>query len=278
MMRRWLDQILPAGSWHGWMVDVAEGGLKIAIAVIVFLVLRRLVLRALQSVLLPILTRASGEDLTAVSRLKTLEGLARSSATYILLFGVVVTLLQSFNIQVTTLLAGAGVAGLALSFGAQRLVRDVLTGFFLLLDDQFRVGEVVSLMGIPGMAQANGTVLEMGLRTTRMADLSGKLVTISNGDIGAVINHSRGPVTATVEVGVPADVQLSQVREAMAALSLPDELFDGSAAVEGVTALEATRMVVRIAAPARAGRAPEAEMALRQAAGEALRQRGIEIR
>ena len=277
-MRRWLDQILPTGSWHGWMVDVAEGGLKIAIAIIVFLVLRRLVLRALESVLLPILTRASGEDPTAVSRLKTLEGLARSSATYILLFGVVVTLLQSFNIQVTTLLAGAGVAGLALSFGAQRLVRDVLTGFFLLLEDQFRVGEVVSLMGIPGMAQANGTVLEMGLRTTRMTDLSGKLITISNGDIGAVINHSRGPVTATVEVGVPADVQLAQVREAMAALSLPEELFEGPAAVEGVTALEATRMVVRVAAPARAGRAPEAEMALRQAAGEALRQRGIEIR
>ena len=277
-MRRWLDQIIPSGSWHGWLVDISDGSLKILIAVVVFLVLRRLALRGLQSILLPLLTRASGEDLTAVSRVKTLEGLARSSTTYVLLFLVLVTLLQSFNIQVTTLLAGAGVAGLALSFGAQRLVRDVLTGFFLLLEDQFRVGEVVSLMGIPGMAQANGTVLEMGLRTTRMLDLSGKLITVSNGDIGAVINHSRGPVTATVDVGIPADAQLTEVREALAGLSLPQELFAGPAALEGVTALEATRVVVRIAAPAQAGRAPEAEMVLRQSAGEALRQRGIEIR
>ncbi|MGV3721664.1 MAG: SUMF1/EgtB/PvdO family nonheme iron enzyme, partial [Actinomycetota bacterium] len=84
---------------------------------------------------------------------RTLEGLARSTTTYALLFLTVVTLLNSVGVPVATLLTGAGVAGLALSFGAQRVVRDVLTGAFILVEDQFRVGEVVTLVLTAGLPQ-----------------------------------------------------------------------------------------------------------------------------
>lgn len=277
-MRDWLNRTLPAGPWHLWLVDSVNAAAAVVLAALMYFLLRWVLLRAVQTLMLPLLARAEREGETSAARLRTLQGLALSSITYTLLFVAVVTLLGQAGVNVSAILAGAGVAGLAFSFGAQRLVRDVLTGFFLLLEDQFRVGEIVTLIGLPGMMQANGTVLDMGLRTTRLRDTTGKLVTVSNGDIGAVVNHSRGPITAAVELGVPAEVAIDRIREIMVALDLPADRFSGPAELRGVTALEAGKVVVRIAAPAQPGKAPEAELALRQAAGEALRRAGVEIR
>jgi small conductance mechanosensitive channel len=277
-MRDWLDRIIPSGVWHTGLVSAADLSWKVLLTLALFLAFRWLALRALTAVMLPLAGRARRENGASLARLQTLEGLARSWITYLLLFLAAVTLLNQVGVNVATILAGAGVAGLALSFGAQRLVRDVLTGFFLLLEDQFRVGEVVTLVGTAGLPQFTGTVLEMGLRITRIQDVAGKVVTLGNGDIAAVINHSRGPITAAVEVGVTNEAPLSQVSATVQAVSLPDELFAGPAVVQGIAALEGERMVVRVAAPARPGKAPEAELALRQAVGEALRRDEIAIR
>jgi small conductance mechanosensitive channel len=277
-MREWLENTIPRGLWHSWAVEGSEAALKVLLAIWLFVVLRWIVLRAIDTVMRPLLARAQREGETSTARLRTLEGLARSSITYVLLFVTGVTLLSHFDVNVAAILASAGVAGLALSFGAQRLVRDLLTGIFILLEDQFRVGEVVTLVLGPGLPQMNGTILEMGLRITRLEDISGKLVSVANGDIIAVINHHRGPVTATVEIGIDANASIDRVRELTADLSLPDDLFTGPASVQGVTALEAGKMVVRVAAPGRPGRAPDAELVLRQAVGEALRKAEVEIR
>lgn len=277
-MKKWLETMIGGGPWHAWAVETVEAGYKVLLATLLFLVARWLILRTIQAVMLPLLARAQREGESHVFRLRTLEGLARSTTTYALLFLTVVTLLNSVGVPVATLLTGAGVAGLALSFGAQRVVRDVLTGAFILIEDQFRVGEVVTLVLAAGLPQLNGTILEMGLRTTRLQDLSKKQVSVGNGDIVVVINHNRGPITATVEIGVPPDASLDRLRELAGEAVLPEELFTGPALIEGVTALEATRMVVRIAAPARPGRAPEAELFLRQALGDTLRKAEVEIR
>ncbi|HEU4754712.1 MAG TPA: mechanosensitive ion channel family protein, partial [Armatimonadota bacterium] len=95
------------------------------IAALLFLLFRWLAVRALNAVMRPLLARAGRESDTGAARLKTLHGLAGSAVTYVLLFVAVVTLLGQVGINVAAILAGAGVAGLALSFGAQRLVRDV---------------------------------------------------------------------------------------------------------------------------------------------------------
>lgn len=277
-MRDWLENAISAGPWHARAVDASEAALKVLLAVFLFFLVRWLALRSIDAVMGPLQARARREGDTSLARLRTLEGLARSSITYVLLFVTGVTLLSHFNVNVAAILASAGVAGLALSFGAQRLVRDVLTGFFILLEDQFRIGEVVTLVLGPGLPQLNGTILEMGLRITRLEDLAGKVVSVGNGDIIAVINHHRGPVTATVEIGVDASASLERLRELIADLALPDPLFSGPSRVEGVTALEAEKMVVRVAAPARPGKAPEAELALRHAVAEALRRAEVGIR
>ncbi len=276
-MRDWLSRLLPAGRWHDPLVDLTDTAFHCVLILLVFAVVRWILLRSLRLVLRPFMARAE-RDGGNLSRFRTLEGLARSVISYLLLFIAAISILDQVGINVATLVAGAGVAGLALSFGAQRLVRDVLTGFFLLLEDQFRVDEMVTLVLAPGLPQMTGTIQEMGLRVTRMKDLSGKLVTLGNGDITAVINHHRGPVTATVDVALAPEAELSRVSEVLAALELPAELFSGPARLDGVTALEAGKRVVRLAAPATPGMGPEAELALRRQAGEALVAAGIELR
>ncbi len=277
-MRQWLDRLIPMGPLHQWAVDSAHAGARIAAALLLFSIVRWLVVRGFRSVLGPLLVRAEREGSSSHSRLLTLATLGESAITYTLLFVAGVSILSDVGINVATIVAGAGVAGLALSFGAQRVVRDLLTGFFLLLEDQFRVGEVVTIIASAGLPQLNGTIVEIGLRATRLRDIAGKLVTIGNGDIAAVVNHSRGPVTATVDIGVPADTPLDHLTEVVSHAVLPPDLIEGPVTLEGVSALDGSKMVVRMAAPARPGRAPEAELALRQALGEALRRAGIEIR
>jgi len=277
-MKKWLESIIGGGPWHAWAVEAGETAYKILLATLLFLVARVLILRTIEAVMRPLMLRAEREGESHVFRLRTLDGLTRSTTTYALMFLTVVTLLNSVGVPVATLLTGAGVAGLALSFGAQRVVRDVLTGAFILIEDQFRVGEVVTLVLSAGLPQLNGTIQEMGLRTTRLLDLTGKQVSVGNGDITVVINHNRGPVTATVEIGVPPDASLERLQELAGGLELPEALFTGPATIEGVTALETARMVVRVAAPARPGHAPDGELALRQAFGDALRKAEVEIR
>ncbi len=278
LLRLWLERMVPPGPWHDGMVDVAEVGLTFLLILVLFFVLRVLMLHGLNVVMRPLMAAARREGESSVARVRTLEGLARSVLGYALMFLAAITLLDQLGVNVATLIAGAGVAGLALSFGAQRLVRDVLTGFFLLLEDQFRVGEMVTLMGIPGAGQLIGTIEDIGLRITRLTDTSGKHVIVNNGDIGAVVNHSRGPILATVDLGVAPEHSLDKVREAVEKADLPATLFTGEPSVQGVAALEAAKMVVRISARSRPGRTTEAELVLRQAAAQALRAAEIEIK
>jgi moderate conductance mechanosensitive channel len=277
-MTDWLDGLIPAGSSHAILVQTAEAGLKIVLTLLAFIVLRWLAVRAISLLMLPLRLRAEKQDESHAGRLRTLQSLAASAISYVLLFLAVVTVLGEIGVNVAALVASAGVAGLALTFGAQRMVRDVLAGFFMLLEDQFRVGEYVTLVGGPGLPQLTGTIQEIGLRITRMVDSAGKYVVIGNGDIAAVINHSRGPVAAAVEIGVPPDTSLDTLQELVAPLEPDPERFSGSITVRGVSALDAGKMLVRFEAPSRPGQTLEAELALRREVGDALRKAGIELR
>ncbi len=277
-MQQWFDQLIPAGAWHQGLTAGLELLAKSFAAAVLYGLVRWLGWRALRALFYPFELRSRREGPSSLARLNTLLGLARSTFSYAALFVTIVTLLSQAGINVSAILAGAGVAGLALGFGAQRLVRDVLSGFFILLEDQFRVGEMVTLVGGPGIPQFTGTVLEMGLRTTRLKDGVQRTVSLGNGEIVAVINHSRGPVTAEVEIGVDANAGIPELQAVLAALALPEELFAGPAELRGIASLDGSRVVLKIAAPAAPGRSSEAELALRRAAGSAIRQSGVELR
>lgn len=138
-------------------------------------------------------------------RARTLGGLLQSIVRYVIYFITIIMVLQEFQIDTTSLVAGAGIIGLALGVGSQSLIRDFVTGFFIVLENQFAVGDYVV---IGDMA---GTVEEIGLRVTKLRDGNGVLHIIPHGAISRVSNHTRGHMQAVVNIPVAYDADLDKV-------------------------------------------------------------------
>lgn len=153
----------------------------------------------------------TGRGARNTQRKTTITRLLTSVVRYLTDFFVLVMILGRFQIQTTSLIAGAGILGLAISFGAQGLVQDVVTGIFLLYEDQFGVGDQVTF---PALA-LSGTVQEVGIRITRLTGLSGETVIVPNRLILEVKNHSRGQVSVTVTIPQAAGEDPACVRSAL---------------------------------------------------------------
>lgn len=138
-------------------------------------------------------------------RQKTILKLSQSVLSYLVYFTAIVAVLSVLEINVTGLLAGAGIAGLAIGFGAQSLVKDVISGFFIIFEDQFGVGDYIKLNN------AEGYVYEIGLRTTKIQGPSGEQHIIPNGSIGAVINYSVNDTSTNIDFTVPTTVDLEKL-------------------------------------------------------------------
>jgi moderate conductance mechanosensitive channel len=135
-------------------------------------------------------------------RLQTLSATFRGLAQTVILFIGSMIFLQKLNIDITPILASAGVVGIAIGLGAQSLIKDFFAGFLILLEDQFSVGDTVKI------GETSGTVEQLTLRVTRVRGLDGALTVIPNGSIGAVVNYSKGwsRVVLDVEVDYKEDV------------------------------------------------------------------------
>lgn len=127
-------------------------------------------------------------------RIDTLSALFKSIIKYGIYFVIIVLILENFNISIKTILAVAGIGGLAIGFGAQSLIRDVIAGLFLIIEDQISVGDFVTIDG------RSGVVKEMGIKTIKILDFNGSVHIIPNGTIGAITNWSRNNSKAIVDV------------------------------------------------------------------------------
>lgn len=137
-------------------------------------------------------------------RMKTLISVLKSILRYTVYFVAIITILDTLGVPVSSLLAAAGIGGLAIGFGAQSLVKDIINGFFVLFEDQFAVGDYVSIDGI------TGTVLDIGLRVTKIQGFAGDINIIPNGSINKVTNFTRGNNMAIVDVSVTYDTDLDK--------------------------------------------------------------------
>ncbi|MFD1415568.1 mechanosensitive ion channel family protein [Oceanobacillus jeddahense] len=133
----------------------------------------------------------------SAGRTKTLQSLAVSAYSYILFFITLVIVLGIFDINAAGLIAGAGVVGLAIGFGAQGLVSDIVTGFFLLLEKQVDVGDYITVAGYDGIVE------EVGLRTMQLRSFDGTLNYVPNREVGSLSNHTRGNMQALVDIAIP---------------------------------------------------------------------------
>ena len=139
-------------------------------------------------------------------RVRALGSILRNAAS-VTIFGIAgVVILGDLGINLAPLLASAGVVGIAIGFGAQNLVRDYLSGIFMLLEDQYGVGDVISVGG------ATGTVETVNLRTTRLRDVNGIVWHIRNGTIDQVGNESQGWARAVIDFPVPYEADLSKIK------------------------------------------------------------------
>jgi len=134
-------------------------------------------------------------------RVKTLVTIINSIFRYAIYFMAGISLLSVFVDEagrsvLAGALAGVGIVGLAVGFGAQNLVRDVITGFFIVFEDQFSVGDYVTIGNVSGIVE------EMGLRVTKLRDFTGELHIVPNGLIEQTTNHNRGPMRVWIEVGI----------------------------------------------------------------------------
>jgi small conductance mechanosensitive channel len=183
-------------------------------------------------------------------RIDTLRGVLASALRALIVVAAFVAVLSELGVNVTALLAGVSILGLAVSFGAQSLVKDVITGFFILLEDQYGVGDVVRVNGPGGLA---GGVEAVSLRTTVLRDLEGTAHVIPNGEIKTVSVLSKDWARAVADIDVPYDVSLDQMLELLTqvATALHDDpewndKFLEPAEVLGVQALTPTAVTLRV--------------------------------
>ena len=209
-------------------------------------------------------------------RLHTLSRLFKSIATYAIYFIAIITCLDMVGFSITTILAGAGVLSLAVAFGAQSIVEDLMSGIFIVLENQYSVGEYVQIDGIQGI------VKEIGMKTTKLKTYEGELMIIKNGSIGSVINYSRAAQRGYVEVGIAYEENIgnaiSVIEKACTAITETYKAdLDEAPNVLGVTELADSSVVVRATFTAWNWKHFAIERALRQAIKEALDNAGVEI-
>ncbi|HJZ77382.1 MAG TPA: mechanosensitive ion channel family protein [Vicinamibacterales bacterium] len=180
-------------------------GVNIAIILVVAFVVTRGANLAIENLQLKLARRHATTDFEWQRRAATLGGILTSLVTATVGFVVILMLLRELSIDVLPILTGAGIAGLAIGFGAQNLVRDVISGFFLILEDQVRIGDVARINGV------GGTVEQINLRTIVLRDGEGAVQVFPNGTITTLANLSKQYAYAIVDMGVAYHENIDRV-------------------------------------------------------------------
>ena len=271
-------------SWDtitGWITDnqatIIATSLKIVGVVVGAILVTRFMRKAVQRV-----EKRVSEDTTPIRALQRSQTLAKvlSSAGIVIIWSISIFLvLSELGFKLGPLLAGVGIIGLAVGFGSQNLVRDVVSGFFILFEDQYGVGDVVQINEV-----ATGKVEQLTLRITGLRDLDGTMHYIANGEIVHVANRTKDWARAVIDVGVgygeaPAKVRavLERIAEdAKADEELGRNIF-ATPDVLGVENLGEYEVIWRMLAETKPARQWEVSRALRERVKVAFDNNGVEI-
>jgi moderate conductance mechanosensitive channel len=279
------DRRLDMNSWTKLYDRIAEAALSpdfwmtigwVILKIVMILLIAKFVLRFGSAAINGVLAhRAVRMD---ERRSKTLATLLVNIIRYAVYFMVVLTILSNLGINITTIIAGAGVAGLAIGFGAQSLVKDVITGFFIIFEDQFGVGDNVM---INTNVQIRGNVEEVGLRVTKIRAYTGEIHIIANSQINQVTNYSKSNSLAVVDVSVAYEEDLHRVFRVLEQVGAEahDELENivGKPQVLGVQDFGPHDVIVRMTVDCKPMENYPVARELRRRIKEAFDEAGIEI-
>jgi small-conductance mechanosensitive channel len=260
----------------GWLMT---NGLKIVlilvIAYIAHLIFKKLIVKLVEKL---VVVRA-GEDASAEEkREKTLIKIIHGTVHVILIVVVILMILSEVGVNIGPLIAGAGVIGIAVGFGGQYLVRDVITGLFIILENQYRVGDGVEIAGLAG------TVEDITLRKTVLRDLDGVVHHIPNGEIQTVSNKTLGTSKINLDIGVGYDTDINKLRDIINEVGqkiyedeeFKDDLIEAPQFLR-VNELGDSAVIVKIIGEVRPGTQWTLSGELRKRLLEKFREEGIDI-
>ena len=191
---KWVDNLVP------WLLN---HGIKIVfIAVLAYLmniIIGRIIVRTVR------IAVVRDENMSVEAEIKredTLIYIFRGALRVILIVLALLMILQEFGLKIGPILAGAGILGVAVGFGGQYLIKDIITGLFMILENQYRIGDVVNIDGTSGVVQ------EITLRKTTLRDLDGTVHHINHGSIVRVSNLSKDFARVNIEIGVAYNTDL----------------------------------------------------------------------
>lgn len=251
--------------------------LRVAGVIFAAFLLTRLLRRVVSKVKTKV--EAHTTPMRTLQRTDTLTRVLSSAGIVVIWILVLFLIIEDLGFNLAPLLAGVGIIGLAVGFGAQNLVRDVVTGFFILFEDQYGVGDIIEIN-----ETAAGTVEELTLRITGLRALDGTLHYISNGNITHVANRSKDWARAIVDVGVAYSEKPSKIRRVLddvAHDAKDDEtigrLLYSVPTIMGVESLGEYEVVWRMSADTKPGRQWEVARLLRERIQVAFEREGVEI-
>jgi small conductance mechanosensitive channel len=240
---RWTDRlwnkVADADMWFNILFS--------SIRIVIIFIITRIVIKIVSRIIDRTMARKQeGKIRVNPRRFITVGELMKNATSITCNFIMILLLLSEINVKVGPLLASAGVLGLAIGFGAQGLVKDVITGFFIILEDQFAVGDVIQT------GTYKGTVEVIGLRTTKLVSWQGEVHIIPNGTIASVTNFSMSNSLAVVDIPMKGEQSLDEsvhlVKRALAGIEDRDLNIVKIPDVLGIQSMSTSEYVVRIVA------------------------------
>lgn len=242
--------------WWGSVWEVWHTPIRILAILVGAVIVRSLLLLSVKRIVHTVITGMNGKAAKAsglvanarvVQRARTLGSVLTNSFTWTVVLVALSSVLSELGVAVGALVAGAGILGAALGFGAQSLVRDLISGLFIVFEDQYGVGDSVDL------GQATGVVESVGLRVTQVRDVSGVLWYVRNGEVVRVGNQSQGWSRVVLDIPVAYSAPIDNARAAIlkAARSLAadkafTEQLQGEPEVWGIELLSGEQVVLRL--------------------------------
>ena len=239
LMEKYWDKLTSEDLWE----KVIDASIEILLILLVSWIAVRLGKKFIKKVFL---IRMRSPLSHSERRQRTISRLLQSVISYVVYFSAIIGILSSLNIKVAGLLAGAGIVGLAIGFGAQSLVKDVITGFFIIFEDQFGVGDYIKINA------AEGTVVEIGLRTTKINGATGEQFIIPNGAIGEVVNYSvnNSKIFIDLQMATDADFEKAEgvINKYLETLPKMHKELIAAPVFLGVQNVKGTEVTIRIVA------------------------------
>jgi small conductance mechanosensitive channel len=254
--------------------QLAEYGPRI-VRIIGIIFLSRVVIEIVNLIIEEFLLKS--RDLSSIQKKRrlTIVPLVRSVLKYFIYFGAGIMVLIELGINPTPILAGAGIVGLAVGLGAQSLVNDVVSGFFILFENYYLVGDFIET------GEARGTVEAIDIRTTRIRNPNGPQHILRNGQIGEIINYSKEHTRAVVEVGVAYESDLDHVFRVLEQVGkeIKEKYSDvlEPTVVRGLQNFGESELLIRTITKVKPGQHRQVQRDLRKMVKEAFDREGIEI-